>query len=68
MYATYCRAGSNWSCREFESMDLGSQRPLPAVEDLPIVLRGSKGPITDRDPSSLRARACAQGWKEVCGP
>jgi hypothetical protein len=27
----------------------------------------SKGPITDRDPSSLWARACAQGWEEMCG-
>ena len=70
MYATYCRAGSSWSCRELELMSsTGSQptRVLPPIEDLPIVLRGSKGPISDRDPSTLRARACAQGWVELCG-
>jgi hypothetical protein len=85
MYATYCRAGSEWSCGEFASMDargLGRQRgapltslsaqsrlstrTLPTIEELPIVLRGSKGPIAERDPSSLRARACAQGWMEMC--
>jgi len=89
MYATYCRAGSNWSCRELESMEADeatgrnsyqraprtalstdgqrSVQGLPPIEELPIVLRGSKGPITDRDPSSLWARACAQGWEEMCG-
>ncbi len=89
MYATYCRAGSPWSCREFESMDAGgaagrasderalltalsadgqpAKPALPPVEELPIVLRGSKAPIADRDPSSLRARACAQGWADMCG-
>jgi hypothetical protein len=89
MYATYCRAGSPWSCRELESMDLDrvtgrrsylpatqtafstdgrrSGRSLPPIEELPIVLRGSKGPITERDPSKLWARACAQGWADLCG-
>jgi len=88
MYATYCRAGSVWSCREFESMDgdaaagrtsyqgaaptvhrtdgQQTKRSVPPIEDLPVVLRGSKGPITDRDPASLRARACAQGWADMC--
>jgi len=67
MYATYCRAGSAWSCREVADGSQPAQGP-PPIEDLPIVLRGSKGPITDRDPSTLRARACAQGWAEMCGP
>jgi len=89
MYATYCRAGSLWSCREFESMDADeaagrasyqsapltaygadgqrTMRSLPPIDELPIVLRGSKGPVTERDPASLRARGCAQGWAEMCG-
>ena len=66
MYATYCRAGSPWSCRELADGSQSAQGP-PPIEDLPIVLRGSKGPITDRDPSTLRSRACAQGWAEMCG-
>ncbi len=41
-------------------------RALPPIDELPILLRGSKGPIADREPSSLRARACAQGWTDSC--
>jgi hypothetical protein len=39
----------------------------PPVEELPILLRGSKGPMSDRSPGSLYARACDQGWAESCG-
>jgi len=39
----------------------------PTLEDLPIVLRGTKGPITDRSPDALYARACSQGWADTCG-
>jgi hypothetical protein len=87
MYETYCRAGSPWACREFDSIDSGgapylianrarlftasavgprTDRDLPPIDELPILLRGSKGPIVDREPSSLRARACAQGWMAGC--
>jgi hypothetical protein len=88
MHATYCRAGSLWSCRELESMDEGrptaaagnnveprtalstdARTPdgaLPPIDELPILLRGSKGPIEDRNPASLRARACTQGWTDLC--
>ena len=38
----------------------------PPAEDLPILLRGSKGPITDRTARSLYLRACAQGWPDSC--
>jgi hypothetical protein len=34
----------------------------PTVADYPVILRGSKGPIEDRDPAQLHARACALGW------
>jgi hypothetical protein len=39
----------------------------PPSEDLPVLLRGSKGPITDRSSASLYARACDQGWPDSCG-
>jgi hypothetical protein len=39
----------------------------PPLAELPILLRGSKGPITDRRPASLYARACDQGWTGSCG-
>jgi len=39
----------------------------PTLEDYPIILRGTKGPITDRSPAALYSRACSQGWTNVCG-
>ena len=38
----------------------------PRLEDLPILLRGSKGPIADRKAEALFARACDQGWPGTC--
>jgi len=39
----------------------------PTLVDYPIILRDSKGPITDLRPSALYARACTLGWAETCG-
>ncbi len=41
-------------------------RNSPPLEELPILLRGSKGPITDRSFVSLYSRACDQGWPDSC--
>lgn len=38
----------------------------PPLEDLPIVIRGSKGAVTERDPAALYALACERGWKHTC--
>jgi hypothetical protein len=38
----------------------------PTVGDYRFILRGSKGPIPDREPAELYARACAQGWPGTC--
>ena len=68
-----CSAGSRWSCNELSiqqsrRMDMpAALAGLPPVEELPILLRGSKGPISDRTPGSLYSRACEQGWVESCG-
>ena len=43
------------------------RRGPPDIGDYPFILRGSKGPIPDREPSQLYARACAQGWPGTCG-
>jgi hypothetical protein len=43
-----------------------SARPTP--DDYPIILRGSKGEIRERDPAKLYAVACKQGWVETCAP
>ena len=38
----------------------------PTLEDYPILLRGSKRPLTDRRPAALFARACELGWNHAC--
>jgi hypothetical protein len=49
---------------------LASGRPLrrdvPTSADYRVVLRGSKGPISDTEPAQLFARACALGWPGTC--
>ncbi|MDH3270214.1 MAG: hypothetical protein OEN56_02705 [Gemmatimonadota bacterium] len=40
----------------------------PPIEDLPIVLRGSKGAVTTRDPEELYALGCERGWEDMCDP
>jgi hypothetical protein len=39
----------------------------PTLEDYPIILRGSKGKIREREPAALYALACYQGWPNTCG-
>lgn len=41
-------------------------RGAPRLEDLPIVLRGTKPILTERRPDRLLELACEQGWTEVC--
>jgi hypothetical protein len=41
-------------------------RSLPPAGELPILLRGTKPPLEERDPERLRALACDQGWDELC--
>jgi hypothetical protein len=38
----------------------------PAINDYPLILRGSKGNIRERDPAALFALACNQGWPDTC--
>jgi hypothetical protein len=38
----------------------------PGSADLPILVRGSKGPVTERRPLVLQARACRAGWSTAC--
>ena len=44
------------------------ERAPPTLDDWPVVLRGSKGPVADRAAAALLARACRQGWPDTCGP
>jgi hypothetical protein len=64
-----CRLGFELGCQNFEALRMGRGTLLsapPTVADYPVVLRGSKAPIRDRTPSTLYARACAQGWPDAC--
>jgi hypothetical protein len=38
----------------------------PQLADLPIVLRGTRPPLAERDPARLYAVACRQGWPDTC--
>ena len=66
-----CELGFEAACGNYRAMFDGAgtasfERAPPTVEDYPIVLRGSKGEITDRGPAALYARACRQGWPDAC--
>jgi hypothetical protein len=43
-------------------------RAGPTLADLPIVLRGTKPPLRERDPARLYALACEEGWQGMCAP
>jgi hypothetical protein len=64
-----CARGFAPGCRNaegFASGGGGGERSPPTVSDLPIVLRGTKPPLRERRPEALLARACEQGWDELC--
>lgn len=42
------------------------RRAPPELEDLPVVLRGTKRPLVGWSAEALHARACDQGWTAVC--
>ena len=65
-----CDLGFGPACRNLARLTSGmdSLEPAPpTLEDYPVILRGTKGPITDRSPGALYARACSQGWADTCG-
>jgi hypothetical protein len=61
LYTNFCRQGSGWACSK-----LAAKPILPTLRDYPIVLRGSKAPITNLAPAALYTLACVQGWSEGC--
>jgi hypothetical protein len=65
-----CDLGFLAACANRDSMRAGVsglRHAPPTLDDFPILLRGSKGPVTDTNPADLYARACAQGWPNTCG-
>ena len=66
-----CDLGFEPACRNLGRLTSGLgafEHAPPSLEDYPVLLRGTKGPITDRSPAALYARACSQGWANTCGP
>jgi hypothetical protein len=66
-----CELGFRAACDNLRTLSTRTGEfaaPPPRMEDYPIILRGSKGDIHERDTASLRALACRQGWPGTCGP
>ena len=64
-----CDLGFGPACQNLARLTsgLGSfEHGPPTLQDYPIILRGTKGPIADRSPAALYARACSQGWANTC--
>jgi hypothetical protein len=64
-----CDRGVDTACQNLNVLTTGVGRFAsvpPTVDDFPIILRGSKGEILERDPSVLYALACRRGWPETC--
>jgi len=65
-----CELGFRVACRNLSALTSGSgafTTAPPALADYPIILRGSKGEIRERQPSALYALACREGWPDTCG-
>lgn len=65
-----CELGFDPACANARGPD-GDGPPAtgpPSPHDLPILVRGSKGPVTERNPAVLRKRACEAGWGSLCAP
>ena len=61
-----CDRGSGWACGELSVLQTRAAGARPTLEDYPIILRGSKGPIRDVSPPQLEALACREGWPGAC--
>jgi hypothetical protein len=65
-----CALGFRMACRNLNAMaGRGGEFAAapPALADYPIILRGSKGEIRERNPAALYALACREGWPNTCG-
>jgi hypothetical protein len=66
-----CDLGFVTACQNLNTLTTGTGKFAsvpPGIEDLPVILRGSKGEIREREPAALYALACREGWPEMCGP
>ena len=64
-----CDLGFGTACQNLTRLTSGLsafEHAQPTLEDYPVILRGTKGPITDDSAAALYARACRQGWDDAC--
>jgi len=64
-----CELGFESACGNLNTLTTGAgkfERMPPTLTDYPIILRGSKGEIRERDPAQLFALACREGWPGTC--
>ena len=65
-----CELGFEAACGNLRTLTSGAGKfasSPPAIEDLPVILQGSKGEIREREPAALYALACREGWSDICG-
>ena len=64
-----CELGFEVACQNLPKVKDGMaelERSAPLLDDYPIILRGSKGPIEYQNSLELYNLACKQGWPDTC--
>jgi hypothetical protein len=62
-----CELGFAPACSNMDRAASGElESSPPEFDDLPVILRGSKGPIGSKSADDLHALACRAGWADVC--
>jgi TPR repeat protein len=62
-----CALGFQLACQNVAALGRAApRRGPPLLQDYPVILRSGKGPLPDRTPLELYARACDQGWMVGC--
>ncbi len=67
-----CAGGFTAGCENVLRLTTGAPgfaSAPPPTDELPIILRGSKGPVVEEGVDALYALACERGWTDMCdGP
>jgi len=64
-----CELGFTGACQNASGEEQDPSvlaRGQPRLEDLPILLRGTKPVLAERDEKVLLALGCSQGWDQMC--
>jgi hypothetical protein len=69
-FARACTLQSAAGCANGRALERGDalRHDNPTYVDYPFILRGSKGPIDERDATALNTRACDLGWPGATCP